>query len=143
MKVRQNSIFDVSDSYIKVAIDRLRPKADGIHCINCGTTLPKKRRTFCSDKCYKENFDKFDWNTVKNRIMERDGHKCKCNGCQKTIELSVHHIKPVRQFPELVLEESNLITLCRYHHEFHEKNTLPKDQILLEVANQNEQHTKT
>jgi 5-methylcytosine-specific restriction endonuclease McrA len=93
--------------------------------------LPKKRRTFCSDKCYKENFDKFDWNTVKKKIMERDGFKCAHNNCKESKNLSVHHIKPVRQFPDLVLEPSNLITFCRYHHEFYENNPLPKGQTML------------
>jgi hypothetical protein len=36
----------------------------------------------------------------------------KCQSCGKTTKLEVHHIKPVHLYPELELDETNLITLC-------------------------------
>lgn len=35
-----------------------------------------------------------------------------CTACGKNKNLEVHHILPFHLFPELELEESNLITLC-------------------------------
>tara|TARA_R110000868_G_scaffold84519_2_gene238202 strand:- start:1605 stop:2372 length:768 start_codon:yes stop_codon:yes gene_type:complete len=39
-----------------------------------------------------------------------------CEACGIDVDLNCHHIKPFNQFPELELEPSNLITLCRKHH---------------------------
>ena len=39
-----------------------------------------------------------------------------CEACGVTTDLNCHHIKPFAQFPELELDPSNLITLCRKHH---------------------------
>lgn len=39
-----------------------------------------------------------------------------CEACGVESDLNVHHIKPFNQFPELELEPTNLITLCRKHH---------------------------
>lgn len=39
-----------------------------------------------------------------------------CAACGTTDDLEVHHIKPYHEHPELELEPSNLITLCREHH---------------------------
>jgi len=45
----------------------------------------------------------------------RDAHLLKENCCQlcgSTTALNVHHIKPYHLYPDLELEDSNLITLC-------------------------------
>ena len=39
-----------------------------------------------------------------------------CEACGITTDLNCHHIKPFAHFPELELDPSNLITLCRKHH---------------------------
>jgi 5-methylcytosine-specific restriction protein A len=39
-----------------------------------------------------------------------------CEACGTTAELNVHHIKPFHTHPELELDLSNLVTLCRTHH---------------------------
>lgn len=39
-----------------------------------------------------------------------------CAACGSTETLNVHHIEPFHIYPELELEPSNLITLCRRHH---------------------------
>jgi len=36
--------------------------------------------------------------------------ECQC--CKKITKLEVHHIRPVHLYPELELDETNLITLC-------------------------------
>jgi len=62
------------------------------------------------------------------KIKKRDGYKCQ--GCgrtrrkrkkgkpmQKKIVLSIHHIKPQLDFPELRYCDENAITLCRECHD--------------------------
>ena len=39
-----------------------------------------------------------------------------CALCESKKDLNVHHIKPYHLFPELELEHTNLVTLCRKHH---------------------------
>lgn len=51
-----------------------------------------------------------DWHKVRDAYLEKNP-VCACCGGNK--KLQVHHIKPFHLHPELELEESNLITLCR------------------------------
>lgn len=39
-----------------------------------------------------------------------------CEACNTQIHREVHHVVPFWQAPELELEKTNLITLCRPHH---------------------------
>lgn len=39
-----------------------------------------------------------------------------CEACGTDKDLNVHHIHPFHEHPELELQMSNLITLCREHH---------------------------
>lgn len=39
-----------------------------------------------------------------------------CEACGSKDELNVHHCKSFHEFPELELDPTNLITLCREHH---------------------------
>ena len=50
------------------------------------------------------------WSKVRDAFLEKNP-VCAC--CGGTKKLQVHHIKPFHSHPELELEESNLITLCR------------------------------
>jgi hypothetical protein len=49
------------------------------------------------------------WNSIRNKFVEK--HPC-CSACGSTKLLNVHHIFPFHEYPEMELEESNLITLC-------------------------------
>ncbi|MDG0860314.1 HNH endonuclease [Staphylococcus equorum] len=57
------------------------------------------------------------WKNLRKLIIDRDNHHCqRCAIKFEVIELSdlqVHHIKPRIDYPELMYEESNLITLCK------------------------------
>ena len=53
------------------------------------------------------------WPIVRNRFVERYPY-CECCGTEE--DINVHHIMPVKWFPELELIPYNLITLCRGHH---------------------------
>lgn len=54
-----------------------------------------------------------EWVYVRNEFVRRHP---RCEACGSGYELNVHHIKPFHLYPELELDEGNLITLCREHH---------------------------
>ena len=53
------------------------------------------------------------WRQVRDEFVKQHP---RCEACGSTWGLNVHHIKPFNEHPELELDESNLITLCREHH---------------------------
>ena len=57
------------------------------------------------------------WRKLRSLIIKRDKGLCqRCfikYGIINGEDLQVHHIKPRVKYPELMFEESNLITLCR------------------------------
>jgi hypothetical protein len=61
---------------------------------------------FCSTVKYKQ------W---KKDVMCRDAFSCQI--CNNKSNLYAHHIKPKRNYPELVYDVSNGITLCKTCHE--------------------------
>lgn len=61
-----------------------------------------------------------DWLQVRERILERDGHKCRQCGCtqdearERGHTLSIHHIVPWEESRDN--SDDNLITLCQSCH---------------------------
>lgn len=53
------------------------------------------------------------WASVRRQFVE--SHPV-CEACGSAETLNVHHVQPFHLHPELELEPSNLITLCREHH---------------------------
>ena len=53
------------------------------------------------------------WRATRKKFLRTHP---RCAVCSLTRELEVHHIKPVRLYPELELDLNNLVTLCRRHH---------------------------
>ena len=49
------------------------------------------------------------WRSVRLEFLKKNPRCASCGGDEN---LAVHHIKPFHKWPELELEESNLITLC-------------------------------
>ena len=43
--------------------------------------------------------------------------------------LEVHHIVKISASEEGKLQDENLVTLCRYHHEMAEKNIIDKEEL--------------
>lgn len=61
----------------------------------------------------------YDRNTSKYRrwrqaVLFRDGYKCTRCGAETNLE--VHHIYPVKLFPEMAIDIENGITLCKKCH---------------------------
>lgn len=56
-----------------------------------------------------------EWRTWRGVVFERDDYTCQ--GCSKRGGcLEPHHIKPKRDFPNLVFDVENGVTLCRLCH---------------------------
>lgn len=53
------------------------------------------------------------WSTIRKHYLESHPE---CEACGTREDLNVHHVKPYHTNPELELDISNLITLCRKHH---------------------------
>lgn len=57
------------------------------------------------------------WRDLRERVIKRDGGMC--NRCWSSLgiiennNLQVHHIKPRSEYPELMFETDNLITVCK------------------------------
>lgn len=59
------------------------------------------------------------WRRVRKLALQRDHYICQLRlskGCTK-LATTVHHIKPLEDYPELGLELSNLTSCCYYCHE--------------------------
>ena len=76
--------------------------------------------------------DKFrnsqSWRRKTAVILERDFHCCRLcasAGVICTHDLSVHHIVPLSVDYDKRLDDDNLITLCRLHHEQAERGAVP------------------
>ena len=54
------------------------------------------------------------WKAAKLACKERDDYRCV--RCDSTEDLSVDHILPLSEYPELAFELENLQTLCRDCH---------------------------
>lgn len=101
-------------------------------CIICGKPTNRGYTIYCSLECMgKSHKIRYEteghpctkdappskygkrWKKFRDLIVTRDG---KCLLCNSKTDLSVHHIKSWKEFPELRLEPSNVITLCKTCH---------------------------
>ncbi len=88
------------------------------------------------------------WKRKSNEIRDRDLHLCQV--CKRNLyntrkiynnaDLSVHHIVSLVSDYERRLDNSNLITLCRYHHELAELGGIPIQVLLAIAAEQEGEH---
>ena len=54
-----------------------------------------------------------NWPTIRKQHIKKHPF---CIACNSTKNLEVHHVKPYQLYPELELDPSNLVTLCKTHH---------------------------
>ena len=113
-------------------------------CPYCGKTHDRKERCESAPKYNHTRGSRedifrwsYDWKCKREYVLRRD--KYLCVACRNrlpgtaaplnNIDLSVHHIQPLRTNWELRMEDSNLITLCRMHHEMAECGELSAEQL--------------
>ena len=88
-----------------------------------------KKRQERNDSAYQ------DW--VK-KVKRRDNYKCQINNQDCLGYCIVHHILLIRDYPELIYEINNGITLCQAHHprkRAEEKRLIPQFKELVSVSN--------
>lgn len=123
-------------------------------CSYCGGV--HERSQVCSSKPKKRKvvtyIDKFRWTKAWQRkrqyIRERDNNLCQIclrlryNTTQQyTFDaLEVHHIEPVASAWDRRLDDSNLITLCRDHHEQAEDGEIPQYELEVIAYENNEKY---
>ena len=57
----------------------------------------------------------------KKKIKSLDEGSCQCCGERVEKDLQIHHIMPLKNYPELVMDEGNGIALCKKCHDrYHE-----------------------
>lgn len=72
------------------------------------------------------------WRDKAKEIKERSRYLCAAclaDGVYTYDTLEVHHIVPLRERPDLLLDDDNLICLCRRHHEMAESGGIPQQDL--------------
>ncbi len=115
-------------------------RCGGLHPINtdpCKPTRQAKSNTVAN------TFRKTNrWRVKSEQIRARDLNLCRVcmtdtyNTVQQYtyLNLSVHHIVPLAEDPDRGLDDSNLITVCDYHHKLAEVGKIPRKELLAMVA---------
>lgn len=124
-------------------------------CKYCGR-IHKKEFT-CPMKPQKNKYKKSEvndfrgtgsWKKKRDNIKQRDKYLCQIciRKLYNTIkkynysDLEVHHIVPIKEDYSLRLEDTNLITICKYHHELAEQGTIPREELFAIAKHQEERY---
>ena len=101
---------------------------------NCGAgALPKTQEQKLRNKS--------KWHKKSEDIRNRSFNLCAI--CRELGEINyknieVHHIIKLREDPNLLLEDSNLISLCSFHHKLADKGAY-SSEYLKELANKRDE----
>jgi 5-methylcytosine-specific restriction enzyme A len=124
-------------------------------CSHCGRIHDRKYQCPMKPKrIYTVTYiDKFRWTSAwrkkRKLINARDKHLCQV--CIRELHntqlkynftnIEVHHIVPIAKDWDKRLDDDNLISLCKYHHEMAERGEISKDE-LFEIVREQEQKDK-
>ena len=62
------------------------------------------------------------WYKARQKVLDRAGHRCEMCGYQGK-GLTVHHVKPRKEYPMLALELTNLVCVCSScHNRLHDRS---------------------
>lgn len=103
-----------------------------------GHDCPKKPKQQSRREKWESGRYTNDWNVKSIEIKEASKYLCAVclEGGRYTYDgLEVHHIVPLRERPELLLEDANLICLCERHHTQAERGEIDRWH-LMELAAQ-------
>ncbi len=95
-------------------------------CGSCGSMHKDRSSSTCA-KCYRPRHRPFSrqrnesnsfyasarWRKVRAMVLDRDQYQCVCG---RATDLTVHHRTALTERPDLGLELTNLVTLCRTCH---------------------------
>lgn len=99
-------------------------------CTQCGKKIldnetcecrKKRRKEYLNHNKDRAEYEKFyrstKWRKLRAKVLERDNHLCqRClhkYGILNSERLEAHHIKSRSNYPELELEETNVICICK------------------------------
>lgn len=125
---------------------------DLVSCPYCGGVHSRgevcgKRRRYGRQQSTEENRFRHGnaWTAKSIQIRNRDRGLCVyCLMHDNVINntgIEVHHIIPLRESRDLRLDDENLISLCREHHEQAEKGEI-KRQVLIKYVREQEEEFK-
>ena len=105
-------------------------------CARCGRIVDYNHKC-TKDKIYKHNeIDKLrsttKWTIKSIEIREASKYLCSVcldEGIYNYEDIQVHHIEKLQDRPDLLLENENLICLCRKHHKQADKGDLKKEYL--------------
>ncbi len=113
-------------------------------CVYCGKIHEKSYKCPCmqSIRNRRSKSDEFrgsaEWKYKRREIRERDlnlcilcrlGLYCSDDRFLYNTEVEAHHITPLIEDWSKRLDNDNLISLCRYHHELAEKGLIPRQKL--------------
>lgn len=107
-------------------------KCHNIHDINYKCTAGSKRK-------YKYSYEEsklrntFKWHTKAEQIKKDSKYlcsACKDKGIYQYNDLECHHINKLKDRPDLLLDNYNLIVLCRSCHKLADAGMIDKDYLL-------------
>lgn len=120
-------------------------------CTYCGRIHEKNYDCGKKPKRIKKRFEKdafrstYEWQRKAEEIKERDHYLCQI--CFRNIynttnrlnsmDLSVHHARPLKEAYELRLDNDNLLTICEKHHKMADSGAIPIE-IILEIIQEQE-----
>jgi hypothetical protein len=81
-------------------------------------TGEKHPRWIGGSEFWKKNNERNDgaYQHFVKKVKQRDNYTCKINNKDCSGSCIVHHILPLRDYPELIYNINNGITLCQAHH---------------------------
>lgn len=94
----------------------------GEQCDKCNSDKKQNKNTYMCDynkrnKDVQKPLNSKRWKNLRSLIIQRDNSICQRCLAKKQVfnstDLQVHHIKPRINYPELMFDEDNLITLCK------------------------------
>lgn len=107
-----------------------------VSCSRCGKIHPRGYK--CTiNRTYKKNDNdklrsRYAW-TKKAKQIKDDANGlcevCKAQGVYTYEGLEVHHITKLREYPDGLLEDDNLICLCLKHHKAADDGELEADYL--------------
>jgi len=74
----------------------------------------------------------YEWHTKAEQVKKDSKYLCSVCFEEKIYnynELETHHIEKLKERPDLLLEDTNLICLCRKHHKLADKGMIDKSYL--------------
>lgn len=106
-----------------------------LHCSHIGNNNPNWKGGI-SPECMKIRCSE-KYKQIKIFVLKRDNYKCQMPLCKNNKKLEMHHIKKFSEYPDLRLDLSNLIILCKKCHSFIRRRESTYENLFYKIINKN------